>query len=47
MAAKEENTSSNSIWLRNICDRKGKSQTRVPPSLIIEARDADRKLTAG
>ena len=43
MSATKEDKVPVDIWLQGIRDRKAKSQTRVPLSLIIEARDADRK----
>ncbi len=30
-------------WLRNVRDRKRAAGTRVPPELILEQRDADRR----
>lgn len=29
-------------WLQDVHKRKGGTKTRVPPSLILRARDADR-----
>ena len=30
-------------WLKEVRDRKAMTGTRVPPSVILEARDADRR----
>ena len=43
MVRKKEDTVSKSKWLQAVRDRKAKSQTRVSPSKIIKARDANRK----
>ena len=31
-----------SAWLKDVRNRKGGTKTRVPPSRILRARDADR-----
>ena len=36
-------TPSINVWLANVRERKSVSKTRVSPSKILKARDADRK----
>ena len=43
MATAKEGEVPMDIWLRKIHDRKAITLARVPPPLIIGARDADRK----